>query len=64
MITRLTVVDLYLHSCLINNNIKVTKKCTSLIVSLNEYVQNDNTSKVINILYYQFHMTERHLNLS
>ena len=47
MITRLTVVDLYLHSCLINNNIKVTKKCTSLIASLNEYVQNDNTSKVI-----------------
>ena len=42
MITRLTVVDLYLH-----NKIKVTKKCTSLIVSLNEYIQNDNTSKVI-----------------
>ena len=47
MIIRLTVVDLYLHSCLINNKIKVPKKCTSLIVTLNEYMQNDNTSKVI-----------------
>ena len=47
MIIRLTVVDSYLHSCLINNKIKVTKKFTSLIVTLNEYMQNDNTSKLI-----------------
>ena len=62
MITRLTVVDLYSHSCLINNKIKVTKKCTRLIVSLNEYMKNDNTSKVIK--YFVLPVTERHLNLS